>query len=284
MSLLVDIARLVPRLRFPMVEPRSGYWTDNPAWGRTLQTVFPSAAGQQMSVASSDKFPGVPKMHTIQLWRGDDRSVRNADVYARVSYGVGGSNNEFMLDWGAGAQFALVANSVRVDAVTYRPDGTQAYDGTGVPGVDPAPLVIAATFGAGSIGHGPPLTLTEPNQEVSFAGGGGIPIARNILVPDFARAFLVHSYNVGFAGAATLRGNTDPNQPTYLSFQCTNNIGSELAHGDCQVFAGAAGAVGMPIPAGTMQIQIANETSLAPALDPALNTNIRYTLQWVLSL
>ena len=115
MSLLTnpeELARFLLRIAFTTREPRVGEWTDAPNWGRQITTVMPSTTNFAFSVASAEKLPGPPRMHTVQLFRGDARSANNADIYAKVSYGVGAANNSFLVDWSAGAQFSLVANGV----------------------------------------------------------------------------------------------------------------------------------------------------------------------------
>jgi hypothetical protein len=233
-----------------------------------------------LPVGSSDKFPGPPKLHTIHLFRGDDRTAQNADVYARVSYGVGGSNNSFLVDWSAGCQFSVIANSVRVEAITYAPSGVVPYNGTN--GVTAAPLLLGVAFGSGAVGHGPPLTLTEQHLQVDFAAGVN-PVTRSFNVPDFARAFIVRAENIGIAGNPPEKSNSDPSMATYLNFFCAG-AATSLAYGDCQIFGGPAGALGLPLPGGTQRVQIANGTAGGSAPAPYANTDYRFTLQWVLSL
>jgi hypothetical protein len=70
---------------------------------------------------------------------------------------------------------------------------------------------------------------------------------------------------------------------TYLNFFCAG-AATSLAYGDCQIFGGPAGALGLPLPGGTQRVQIANGTAGGSAPAPYANTDYRFTLQWVLSL
>jgi hypothetical protein len=261
---------LLRREQFATVEPRDGDWHNNPLWGRQFSGVMPPTAGTVFSVASSDSFPGPPALHTVQLYRGDERIANNADVYARISYGVGGSYNSFDMDWGAGAQFSLTASSIRVDAVTYAPDGFNAY------AASTAPLVLGATFGKGTVGHGPPVTKTESMQRMAPGAALDFP------VPDFARAVIVRSTDLTNGLGANNRGNINQANTTMLAVGAYTQAGNSLWSLDSQLWAGAAGAVGQPLPGGTTYVKVSNLTNLGIA--PYLNLTYQVVVQWVRSL
>lgn len=277
MGLLEDIARLVPGLRFRMVEPQSGHWSNNPAWGRNIVTRMPAVAGVAFSVGESppSSFPGPPSMHTVQLFRGDTRTLTNAEVKARVSYGVGGTNNEFFVDWATGAQFSLVASFVRIDAVTYNPNpiGGAVYNGNN------AELVLGATFGRGSLGHGPPLTLTEPLARIAPGNVLDLP------VPDFARAVIVRLENGNNSAADPgPLTNWNPTDRTFVNVSVGPAAGTGVRV-DAAVFgAGGPAAWGMPISGHGGFLRVANVDDTAPAGNKWLNGNVDVMVQWVLSL
>ena len=265
-----DLAAFLRRFVFTTQEPRVGEWTNNPTWGRMFTGVMPTQSGTTFSVATGSQLPGPPRMHTIQLFRNDVRAANNADVYAKVSYGVGGANNSFLLDWSAGAQFSMTANSVRVDAVTYAPDGGTAYTPSA------AQLILGATIGQGSIGHGPVLTLTEATKVIN--AGAGFQWA----IPPFARAVIVRTSDLTNPAPAQ-RYNVDPTRKTLAIVSGLNNGGQALASVDAQLFAGACGALGWPLPGGSTFLEVLNQSNFGVAPDP-VNVQYRVTVQWVLSL
>jgi hypothetical protein len=265
--------RQVPPL-VQVVEPIDGPWVNDPAFGNQIKKgpmnlLFPTA-GTAQSVVKTDDTPGPPRVHTVQLFRGDDRTANNADFYAKVSYGVGGVNNSFLVDWAMGAQFSLVASSLSVEAVSYRPDETIAYT------TNTAEIVLAATIGQGTIARGPVLTMTEPLRTLVAAD------EIQLTVPDFARAFILRFRNLSQGLPADL-GGSNPATQTLLNVLAVNGFANPFFHMDAQIFAGPMGAHGLPLPGGTVFVRVHNNTNTA-AGPPLQNNDYQIIPQWVLSL
>jgi hypothetical protein len=112
------------------------------------------------------------------LFRNDAElsvAVSNADLYALITYGVGGIQNQFLCDWSRGGQFSLVLETVRVEAVPYLPQ-------LGVPYLPPQGRQLLGCM----LSHeGPsvarPVTFTS--SAAGVASGGSV----SFTVPDFAR-------------------------------------------------------------------------------------------------
>lgn len=160
------------------VEPVSGWWTANGKWGNRFQGALPAAPDQLIPILNLDEAPGPPRGINVHLARSDRnvnfQGFENSDVYARITYGAGGFTNTFDVDYSAGTKFQVIANSIRVDAITYAPNPLNSY----------APLnniVLGATVGVnGGTGCICP-TLTIPTGRLNPGDVVEIP------VPDFAK-------------------------------------------------------------------------------------------------
>jgi hypothetical protein len=177
-----------PRPRVEVVEPyEDPTWSRPGTFGRRIQLYaappqgeqrIPQTAGEAFSVLENTKFPGPPRTRGVHFYRIPDResSLTNANYRARLTYGASGIVNSAELDWLQGAQFPLVCDTLRVDVVSYAPDGRAAYDPQAAGSVG---------FGVmlGQVGPGTSRmpTYTTPIQDVA---GGTALIAR---VPDLAR-------------------------------------------------------------------------------------------------
>lgn len=244
-----------------ILEPSKGDWLNNNNWGNSHRGPIPAAAGVEIGVAELRETPGPPRVYTVQLFRTIVHTdENNADVRAKVSYGVGGVRNSFQLDWVTGMQFSLLASYVKLDAVTYRPQEYNDYLASGS-----EQLTIAAAFGAGAIAHGPPILYTEP-AFLLLAGGD-----RFIDVPQFARAVIVRTYKNG----AIVTANNNPATTTNISLQFfAGDSTAALQAVDAQIFASAVD--GIPLPGGTRQVDVVNLNTMG--------NDYFVSVQWVLSL
>ncbi len=234
-----------------VLEPTTGDWHNQNTWGDQFSGAFPLSPDSVIQVLPKlDRMFGPPAVHSVQLARGDQTPLQNAEVRARISYGCGGVNNSFDCDWQHGAQFTLVCNSLNVSAVTYAPAADLAYNTAG------GSFFLGCTVAKGTTDNGGhSLTYTEPTATLALGTGADFSAAR-----DFARAVTVH-----------LLDNNNPATATglvahFLSF------GVELARYDLQVFAGGRS---VPVPGGTTDILINN--TAGPA-------NAKLTVQWFLGL
>lgn len=210
------------------IAPTVGPWTQNPAYGQRFQGRLP-VEGDEIYLTSNDAVPGPPQPVAVNLFRSDRNAglgvLDNADVRAVVTYGAGGVNNTFLCDWVSGAQFALVANSVRVSARTYRPIPQEAYS------VPAGSVVLGCTFGVSGSAPTLPLTLTETVRLVSDE-------PQTLRIPDFAR------------GATFYYDDGSPTATWFARFQASSGL---------MTFPGTRWAEswksgGFPIPGGANQL------------------------------
>jgi hypothetical protein len=225
-----------------VLEPQKGSWVNNNLWGEQRFEPLPSTPGSVVSVLPKNtKLFGPPAVHSIQLGRSDAVDAENADVYARITLGCGGIENQFDVDWLHGVQFAAVCNSLSVQAVTYAPDGTGAYHATG------AAVALKVMVAKGSTAQGRcPATYTQALVnllEVTNAPANAVTFT----VPDFARELTVH-----------VLGNNNPATPTAITFSFLNEGGSVIAQYNAQV---CAGGRSVPIPGGANTVFIENASS-----------------------
>jgi hypothetical protein len=161
------------------IEPEKGPWSRAGAFGRLEKFTVPDAAGVVTAVFSNDHIEGPPRARVINLFRSDIELTHgaNSNFYARITYGIGGVQNQFFCDWLAGGQLSLVATTLRVEAVTYAPNAEVAYSR------ESGQVVLGAMLGVfGSLQSGQaPITFTT--QEVDLAASE----VGTFLIPDFAR-------------------------------------------------------------------------------------------------
>lgn len=146
------------------------------SWGNIYSGPFP-AENAIVEVANSDVFPGPPRPITVHLLRNDvsPPSAGNAMLRARLTYGTGGAQNQADIDWTQGGQFAIVANSIRVEALAVRPFPDLPY------AADNTAIKLGASFGLDAATPSHPPTFTAPYQALFAPGAVRFPI------PDFAR-------------------------------------------------------------------------------------------------
>jgi hypothetical protein len=180
-------------------------------------------------------------VHSIQLGRSDAVDAQNADVYARITLGCGGIENQFDVDWLHGVQFAAVCNSLSVQAVTYAPDGTGAYHATGA-----AVALKVMVAKGGTNASRCPATYTEALHNLKDVLQAPLN-AVTYFVPDFARELTVH-----------VLGNNNPATPTAVTLSFLNQGGSVIAQYNAQV---CAGGRSIPIPGGANSVFIENASA-----------------------
>jgi hypothetical protein len=242
----------------PTLEPQQGDWSGSNFWGDQYTsrrdangvTNFPKTAGQVIGVLpKNNRMYGPPKTVTVNLYRSDDPQVGNADFRARVTYGVGGASNQFFCDWTAGTQFSITANNVSVDAVSYAPDGLQAY----MPDTTDGFFLGAMVTEGASASEG--LTYTEPLQSVT---NGNV---LNFDAPDFAKRIMVHSaLKLDYTAATGI----------FLQFISGATL---IAEYDLRVMGGYLDG-GILIPGGCRHVRLTNASGGTVYLAP----------QWVLAL
>lgn len=238
--------------RVLVLEPQVGPWVNQNLWGDQRGQPLPAAANQIVQVLPKNaRMYGPPCVHTVQLARGDETPAENSDVKARISYGCGGTHNQFDCDWLHGAQFGLVCNEVSVNAVSYAPDSGTPYEASG------GNVFLAASVAKGALAASFPLTYTEQNVVLTNGGPGSIV---DYPVRDFVRELTVHVVQ-----------NNDPAVLTSIAVSFITGGSSSAATYDASVFAGGRK---VPIPGGTIFVRVRN--LFAGTKD--------VTLQWFLGL
>lgn len=232
-----------------VIEPYVGPWKNSPDWGNQFDGPMPASANIVLPTFSGEKLPGPPRVQSIVLTR-DPQSApgTNADFRAQIDYSVGSLSDSFLCDWTRGQQFSLVANWVRVTAISYAPSTLVAYNAQN------GNVKIAAAIAEGAIQKTTPLTFTTP----LFAMGNNTTVT--ISAPDFASAFFCK-----VIPAAPLP------TPSLVKFAFIAGTAS-LAQYDSDYFANAPR--GVLLPGGTRVVTITNTSGIAITLAP----------QWILGL
>lgn len=238
------------------LEPQSGAWVNNNLWGEQRFEPLPSRAGSVISVLPKNtKLYGPPAVHSVQLGRSDGVDAQNADVYARVTLGCGGIENQFDCDWLHGSQFTVVCNSLSVQAVSYAP-ATGAYNASA------AAVALKVMVAKGSTNPSRcPLTYTQALVALAEIATPGSSVTYN--VPDFARELTVH--------VVSNPGNNNPATPSIVTISFQNEGGSVIAQYNAQV---CVGGRSIPIPGGANTVFIENTASQVPTV----------SAQWFLGL
>jgi hypothetical protein len=179
--------------RVEVIEPASGWWTQEGAFGFRYQGPVPPLARTAIPLTEQLRLPGPPRLwwiHWFRYSRGIGTEITpygTWDLRGRVTYGVGGAQNIVECDVMAGIQMAVVCNSIKVDLVSYAPlveaDGSEQYD-PGELGV-----IAGAMFGDGSAGGALPPTWST--QIFTALPDGSLIV--DVPVPDFARSVVIHS-------------------------------------------------------------------------------------------
>lgn len=218
-----------PKVDACVIEPTGGPWKNNNRWGDQRVAFVMPAEGVPTQIVDGNVIVGPPRVQSVQLHRGTQQSGSNADFRARIEYGVGGMSGSFDCDWADGVQFSIVANWVRIIAVTYRPNPINPYDpATGV-------LNIGASLAEGTVWPGRSVTFTESILIDQAPASPGI-----FESPKFAKAVLLWGGNaaqtVDFIGA----GSLNPFTGTIASFATYRDFGMAFPGGCERVIVGAS--------------------------------------------
>lgn len=237
----------LPQRASVAVEPVSGWWTSNGKWGNRYQGPLPPAAGELGGILNLDRAPGPPRPIGIQLFRSD-RNVANfgafnSDAYARITYGAGGVTNVFDVDFLNGQSFPVVANSVRVDFISYNPSLPLPYSPA-------AGIVLGATIGLGAVGCRCP-TLTIPTGQIATGGSFTTPI------PDFAKgvSFISTDYS---------------SDATNIFAEIRTNLGQPQWSGNFTRMQPYGSAPGLTIPGNAAELTVVNNSAIHPLVRFAL--------------
>lgn len=262
-------APAAPMAPVQIIEPVTGWWNQAGAFGYRYQGLIPPLAGEIIPLTEQIRLPGPPRLWWIHWFRYSRSLVNEAsanygtwDLRGRVTYGVGGAQNIVEVDVAAGIQMAVVANSLKVDLVTYAPEVDISAGNVQSPIYDPGDtgVIAGAMFGDGAAGGALPPSFSTP----AFNADGAGVIGLDIPVPDFARSVVLH---------------TDQSDPALLA-NCTlgfNNPGVTVKLLNLQtVYSQIITDRGVAIPAQTNQIRL---TTAAPF--PAAG---RIGLQFMLAL
>lgn len=239
-----DLERLPPSQSLPLVETlesRTGPWQVGGTYGRIENLEFPRTLDADPApIFSIDGQIGPPRPRTLNLFRSDAQVSLggNADWYASVTYGVGGVSNNFLCDWLRGGQISLVCQTLRVDAIAYRPIGNVAYS-------PPAGVQLLGAM-LSHTGSAPPRPPTFTTQRTTVPTGDFVDFA----VPDFARWV--------YPGSGSAPPDLD-SAPTNLFISFFNLGGFALKTAQ---FTASTQLDGLQIPGGSTQVRISNSTGI----------------------
>jgi len=244
-----DLGNLPPQ-NVPLVETiesSRGPWQQAGKYGRAENYAFPRVLdGTPTLIFNMDRQPGPPRARTLHLFRSNAllAFTGNADVYAQITYGVGGVQNQAVLDWSRGGQISLVCDSVSVEAVAYAPQD-QAYN----PGAVGLRQILGAMLSHEGTSQARPPTFTT--EQVTLSAGDNV----SFVVPDFARWVFPCLVNFEFPAVSV----ADIGFETNSGF----NIKNLKSTVDLQ-------QLGTPVPGGTRVVSVAWPASATDAVQVAL--------------
>lgn len=170
------------------VEPVAGWWENNSGFGRRFTGDLPGSLTnvQPIDLLNLEKCPGPPRTIGIQLYRSDKQVATgaNSDVKCQVTYGAGGTSNTFLMDWSAGAGFTLIANTVRLAFVPFRPHIFNPYSPL-------TNIILGATVGLNALPRSNVVLTTQDIRLISTA------TSQQSAIPDFATGFHLLSAALG---------------------------------------------------------------------------------------
>lgn len=224
------------------LESFKGPWQQAGRYGRSVTAPYPaSVKDTPQAIFTIDKQNGPPRARTIQLFRSDALIIPsvfiNADTYASITYGVGGIQNNFLMDWCRGGQLTLVCDTLRIEAIPYAPLAGTPYA--------PPPSDQVQTLGA-MLGH----------QGVSQAQGPTFTTPRVIIPPGNSATFIVPDFAREVSAFATNSGDFDSAHDVFLEF--LNFSDAAIASQDLDP---AAMATRYPIPGSCTEITIVHNGS-----------------------
>ena len=241
---------------------RIGWWSGDNTIGKALpRQAYPNLVGGKIPVLNVSEF-GIPQMLTVALNRETtlgQTSPNNADVFARVEFGIGAMADALELDWGNSVQFSVVCSSIRVFAVSEVATPLTAY----------APIateeVVQLAAGAGEKALG--TSALPPTRTIRFARtaagiaiastAGAFAVIRNIQIPAFAKSFFV---TASASAVATVNNVFMDGALTVGCFSISNNPLFRLTGLELQNF------VPIPLPANATTLRLtSNAYPFAPA-------------------
>lgn len=223
--------------RVEVIEPTDGWWNRDGAFGYRF-TGDPTLENEIVALTENLHMPGPPSPVWVQFFRFPrDISAAgvtntNFEFRGRVTYGVGGVQNIVEVDVIQGIQLPVVASSIKVDLLTYRPRIDDVYSSQ--------PVVAGAMFGKGAGSGALPPTWTSPFYTNEPLPGPGL--VQTFGLPAFARS-------VGLYTTVT-----DPTllAGSFLGFNAGGVVSKSL---DLEVaYELLQKEKGIPIPAGTNNV------------------------------
>lgn len=216
----------------------------SPRWGSSFRGAMPPAAG--VSVALFD-LPGTltdAELLTVNVLSSRNIGATNGDFRLRVVAGAGGVTSVFDCDLGEGAQFSIVAQTLRLELVSFAP----SFGLVNTPiAYDPAngDVQVTAEVVRGGFGRGTPLTFTEPCARYDAGNGKNYPI------PAYARRLSILSNALP---ADRLLINWALRTPS--NFNVGYDLNSFVAGGS------------IPVPAGTNVLRVDNNSGAQYDITP----------------
>lgn len=102
------------------VEPRLGPWSGNNNLGQQVRMRPPGPVASAGVTVLKMPETGFPRMRTVSLWLDFDEAGLTEGVgfalYGSIIAGVGGTTQQFEVDWQNGAMFSIPFNAVEVTA------------------------------------------------------------------------------------------------------------------------------------------------------------------------
>ncbi|HEX6276083.1 MAG TPA: hypothetical protein VFZ53_23745, partial [Polyangiaceae bacterium] len=127
----------------------------SPRWGGSYRDVMPPTAGQVRPLFDLPGDLNAAELLTVNVLSSRNIGATNGDFRLRVLAGAGPVTNVFTCDLGEGCQFSIVAQSLRLELVSFQP-----YLGSpfGDPGYDAANGLaeVTAQVVRGGFGRGVP--------------------------------------------------------------------------------------------------------------------------------
>jgi hypothetical protein len=223
----------------------------SPRWGASFRGVMPPTAGVRVPLLDLPGDLTAAELLTVNVSSSRNIGSLNGDFRLRIMAGIGATTNSFDADLGEGVQFSIVAQTLRLELVSFAP----SLGGTsGAATYDPANGIaeVIAQVVRGGFGRGVPLTFTEPSFRLDPSA------SRTYQIPPFARRFFIASNidaaDVGIASWA-------------LRSPANANFGDFMSSWSMQQF--------LPVPAGFNSLRIDHNLSAGSA---------DYTPIWELAL
>lgn len=165
----------------------------SPRWGSSYRGAMPPTANKVVALFDLPGTLTEAELLTVNVLSSRNIGATNGDFRLQVIAGAGGVSNVFQCDLGEGLQFSIVAQTLRLELVSFAPSwGT--FPTTPI-AYDPAngDVQVTAEVVRGGFGRGPSLTFTEQSRRMN--PGSGV----NITIPPYARQLYIASQAMGQA-------------------------------------------------------------------------------------